>query len=91
MVTPVTQKLNAAKQKRFAKYVIKRDLLNMTDDHCPGAQSRRVVSSWAKREDLSRWMNNKVRVMQNYRTPSHQWCQYMKTPTRSNNEVVDGC
>lgn len=33
MVTPATQKLNAAKQRRFAKCVVTLDLLNMADNH----------------------------------------------------------
>ena len=38
MVTPVTQKLNAAKQKRFAKYVIILDLFHVTDNAFPRAK-----------------------------------------------------
>lgn len=33
MVTPATQKLNAARQRRFTKYVVTLDLLNMADNH----------------------------------------------------------
>lgn len=33
MVTPATQKLNAAKQKRFTKRVVILDLSNMADNH----------------------------------------------------------
>lgn len=90
MVTPVTQKLNAAKQKRFAKCVVTLDLLNMADNHCPGVQSQRVISSRTKREDPSHRMDNKARVMQKYQAPRRQWYLHMKTPTRLNDELVNG-
>lgn len=91
MVTPVTQKLNAARQKRFAKCVVTLDLLNMADNRYSGVQSQRVISSRTKREDPSHLMNNKARVMQNYQTPRRQWYLRMETPTRLHDEwSMDG-
>ncbi|KAF8138529.1 hypothetical protein EV363DRAFT_532536 [Boletus edulis] len=63
MVTPVTQKLNAAKQKRFAKWVVTLCRWNMADDHQPEAQSQRALSSRTKRKNSSHWMNSKAGAM----------------------------